>query len=96
MESLFTAVFQKTDKWWIAFVEELPGANAQGETIDEIWSKKWLWGGKGIEVLKKIGETIELSSEEKEAILKAIHSKRDEKRDFDDRLRYGHLDWDIR
>ncbi|MEA2052977.1 MAG: type II toxin-antitoxin system HicB family antitoxin [Euryarchaeota archaeon] len=35
MESLFTAVFQKTDKWWIAFVEELPGANAQGETIDE-------------------------------------------------------------
>ncbi len=35
MENLFTAVFQKTDKWWIAFVEELPGANAQGETIDE-------------------------------------------------------------
>jgi predicted RNase H-like HicB family nuclease len=35
MESRFTAVFQKTDKWWIAFVEELPGANAQGETIDE-------------------------------------------------------------
>jgi predicted RNase H-like HicB family nuclease len=23
------------DKWWIAFVEELPGANTQGETIDE-------------------------------------------------------------
>jgi predicted RNase H-like HicB family nuclease len=35
MESLFTAVFQKTDKWGIAFVEELHGANAQGETIDE-------------------------------------------------------------
>ncbi len=35
MESRFTAVFQKTDKWWIASVEELPGANAQGETIDE-------------------------------------------------------------
>ena len=35
MESRFTAVFQKTDKWWIAFVEELPGANAQGESIDE-------------------------------------------------------------
>ncbi len=35
MENLFTAVFQKTDKWWIAFVEELPGANTQGETIDE-------------------------------------------------------------
>ncbi|RCV65485.1 putative nuclease of the RNAse H fold, HicB family [Methanophagales archaeon] len=35
MESRFTAVFQKTDKWWIAFVKELPGANAQGGTIDE-------------------------------------------------------------
>ncbi|RZN14033.1 MAG: type II toxin-antitoxin system HicB family antitoxin [Methanosarcinales archaeon] len=35
MESRFTAVFQKTDKWWIAFVEELPGANTQGKTIDE-------------------------------------------------------------
>lgn len=35
MENRFTAVFQKTDKGWIAFVEELPGANTQGETIDE-------------------------------------------------------------
>ncbi|KAF5432956.1 hypothetical protein C5S35_16780, partial [Candidatus Methanophagaceae archaeon] len=30
MENRFTAVFQKMDKWWIAFVEELPGANTQG------------------------------------------------------------------
>jgi len=36
MENRFTAVFQKTDKWRIAFVEELPGANTQGETIDEL------------------------------------------------------------
>jgi len=35
MESRFTTVFQKTDKWRIAFVDELPGTNAQGETIDE-------------------------------------------------------------
>jgi len=35
IESRFTAVFQKTDKWWIAFVEELSGVNAQGKTIDE-------------------------------------------------------------
>lgn len=31
----FTAVFEKSDDWWIAFVEELPGANTQGETLDE-------------------------------------------------------------
>jgi len=34
-------------------------------------------GGKGIEVFKKIRETIELSSEEKVAILKEIYRKRD-------------------
>jgi hypothetical protein len=48
MESLFTAVFQKTDKWWIAFVEELPGANAQGETIDEatlLQVRRSVWNG---------------------------------------------------
>jgi len=35
MENTFTAIYQKTKDWWIASVEELPGANAQGKTIDE-------------------------------------------------------------
>ena len=30
-----TAIFQKVDEGYIAFVEELPGANTQGETLDE-------------------------------------------------------------
>lgn len=30
-----TAVFQKVPEGYIAFVEELPGANTQGETLDE-------------------------------------------------------------
>jgi len=30
-----TAVFQKVPEGYIAFVEELPGANTQGRTIDE-------------------------------------------------------------
>ena len=30
-----TAIFEKVQEGYIAFVEELPGANAQGETIDE-------------------------------------------------------------
>jgi hypothetical protein len=50
---------------------------------DDVYEKLCV-GGKGIEVLKKIRETIVLSSEEKEAILNAIYSKRD----FDDSLRY--------
>jgi predicted RNase H-like HicB family nuclease len=31
----FTAVYEQHGKWWIAYVEELPGANAQGRTIEE-------------------------------------------------------------
>jgi predicted RNase H-like HicB family nuclease len=35
MVNTFTAVFEQTDDWWIAYVEELPGANTQGATLDE-------------------------------------------------------------
>ncbi len=35
MEIQFTAVFQKVPEGYIAFVEELPGANTQGATLDE-------------------------------------------------------------
>lgn len=32
----FTAVYQHVDSWWIGFVEELPGANSQGKTLEEV------------------------------------------------------------
>ena len=35
MEIKFTAIFQKVPEGYIAFVEELPGANTQGATLDE-------------------------------------------------------------
>ena len=35
MELLLTAVFRQTDEGYIAFVEELPGANTQGSTLEE-------------------------------------------------------------
>ncbi|HEY52436.1 MAG TPA: type II toxin-antitoxin system HicB family antitoxin [Caldilineae bacterium] len=31
----FTAVYEQIDDWWIAYVEELPGANTQGRTLAE-------------------------------------------------------------
>lgn len=31
----FTAVFEQVSEGYIAFVEEIPGANTQGETLDE-------------------------------------------------------------
>ncbi len=35
MQIKLTAVFQKVPKGYIAFVEELPGANTQGNTLEE-------------------------------------------------------------
>ena len=35
MNIQFTAVFQKVPEGYVAFVEELPGANTQGATLDE-------------------------------------------------------------
>ena len=35
MESTFTAIFEKADDWYIGYVEELPGANSQGRTLEE-------------------------------------------------------------
>ncbi len=31
----FTAVYERDGDWWIGYVEELPGANAQSETLEE-------------------------------------------------------------
>jgi predicted RNase H-like HicB family nuclease len=36
VESIFTAVFEKIDDWYIGYVEELPGANTQGRTLEEV------------------------------------------------------------
>jgi predicted RNase H-like HicB family nuclease len=35
MQLELTAVYRRTPAGYVAFVEELPGANTQGETLDE-------------------------------------------------------------
>ena len=35
MEIRFNAVYQKVEGGYVAFVEELPGANTQGATLEE-------------------------------------------------------------
>jgi predicted RNase H-like HicB family nuclease len=35
VESTFTAIFEKDNDWYIGYVEELPGANSQGRTLEE-------------------------------------------------------------
>lgn len=32
----FTAIIEKHEDWYIGYVEELPGVNSQGKTIDEV------------------------------------------------------------
>ena len=35
MTATFTTVFEQDGDWWIGYVEELPGANTQGATLEE-------------------------------------------------------------
>lgn len=35
MTNKYTAVFEQDGDWWIGYVEELPGANTQGKTLQE-------------------------------------------------------------
>ncbi len=35
MDNTFTAVFERDADLWVAYVEELPGANTQGKTLEE-------------------------------------------------------------
>jgi predicted RNase H-like HicB family nuclease len=35
-EKKFTAVFEQEGESWIGYVEELPGANTQGQTLEEV------------------------------------------------------------
>jgi predicted RNase H-like HicB family nuclease len=34
----YTAVVQQRGRWWIGWVEEIPGVNSQGETREELLS----------------------------------------------------------
>lgn len=35
MQRAFTAIFEKRGRWFVAYVEELPGVNTQGRTLAE-------------------------------------------------------------
>ncbi len=57
MEVKLTAVFQQVPEGYIGFVEELPGANTQGATLDETRENL-------IEAVKLLLEANRLLSEE--------------------------------
>jgi len=35
LKAEFTAVYEKRGRWYIAYVEEIPGVNTQGKTLAE-------------------------------------------------------------
>jgi predicted RNase H-like HicB family nuclease len=35
MSREYTAVYEKHGRWYVAFVEEIPGVNTQGKTLSE-------------------------------------------------------------
>lgn len=36
MNNEYTAVVQKDGRWWVGWVEEIPGVNSQGQTRKEL------------------------------------------------------------
>ena len=36
MDTRYTAVIQKNGKWWIGWIEGIPGVNSQGATREEL------------------------------------------------------------
>lgn len=36
MQKGYTAVVQQRDRWWIGWIEEVPGVNSQGATREEL------------------------------------------------------------
>ena len=36
MNKKFTAVYKKSGKWYLGWVEEIPGVNTQGKTLKEV------------------------------------------------------------
>ncbi|WP_200281167.1 type II toxin-antitoxin system HicB family antitoxin [Rhabdochromatium marinum] len=36
MKAEFTAIVKKEDDWWLGWVKEIPGANAQEKTKEEL------------------------------------------------------------
>ena len=41
MKQQFTAIYKKQGKWYLGWIEEIPGVNTQGESLKEALSLVW-------------------------------------------------------
>lgn len=53
----YTAVIQRTDRWWIGWIEEIQGVNSQGETREELVAN----------LRSVLGEALEMNRQEARA-----------------------------
>ncbi len=60
MTTTFTAVFEQDGDWWVGYVEELPGANTQGATLDEARENLREAVGLIIEANREIGRDLDI------------------------------------
>ena len=64
MQNIYTAILKKDGKWWIGWVEEIPGVNCQEKSKEEL-----------LETLKiTLKEAIELNRQEALEIAEANYS----------------------
>jgi predicted RNase H-like HicB family nuclease len=49
----YTAVIRRDGRWWIGWVEEVPGVNSQGETREELLSNLREALSEAIEINRK-------------------------------------------
>ncbi|MGO9610043.1 MAG: type II toxin-antitoxin system HicB family antitoxin [Verrucomicrobiia bacterium] len=54
MKREFTAVVKKDHRWWIGWIEEIPGVNSQGKTRRELLAN----------LRSALGEALELNRED--------------------------------
>ncbi|MGO9245898.1 MAG: type II toxin-antitoxin system HicB family antitoxin [Verrucomicrobiia bacterium] len=54
MKREFTAVVKKDNRWWIGWIEEIPGVNSQGKTRRELLAN----------LRSALGEALELNRED--------------------------------
>ena len=50
----YTAVIRRDGRWWIGWIEEVPGVNSQGETREELL----------VNLREALGEAIEMNRED--------------------------------
>ena len=65
MNNNYTAVIKQDGKWWIGWIEEVPGVNSQGATREELIAN----------LREALGEAVEMNREEARKAAGALYEE---------------------